>query len=61
MINDRCVNIALMGGLAHYGWKLKNTESNSWNLYWYNESKYKLIFSDIIINTNTGEITIPEQ
>ena len=60
-INDGKIMVALMGGVAHYGWDFVRAESNIWNLQWYDDVKSKILISNIVINTNTGEVIIPQQ
>ena len=49
-VNEESIMIALMGGMSHYGWKFDNSDSNKWNLYWYDDIHKDLLVSNVVVN-----------
>jgi len=58
-IKKKCITIHKNKTFADYGWKFEENNNQKWNLYSYMHNESDLLLSDIIINTNNGEVTIP--
>ena len=58
-INETNIKVAIIHKRPSYGWKFSQNTDGTWALYSYFENELNLLKSDIIINTNTGKVTIP--